>query len=492
MKKALVAALAVVVLVVAGGAAIPVVERYAAARIKAEIEADGTTQVAAVEVGLLDRSVRLTDLRSRRVGEVSFQRWQASGLAWPFDQLVRGRTPISGWRLGDPLQADRVELENLSIADDNGARWRVGSLILEGFDLAPYDGAIGPGPNRVAALGARVLQAVSLRRLQERDVAYTAAYGNQTVRIGEFVLESVDKGKVGSFTLTDFTVTEDRAAAPLFRLADLRAKAIDFGRIIRAVSAPDWVPGMPTGRLDLGSASAHGFGGMLLTRYGVALDRITYDSERQASGALRAQTRVAGFVLAPPERGLETLQLRMVMQSMGLQEMKLEFDCQGTEDRAKGEIAIDRCALTGPELAEIDFTFRLVQADGPFWQAVDESDLSFLYGSKAALGEAKLVLADRSLLDRGLRAIATATGQPAATVRAEAAREIRRFQPAGVLITEDMTRLFDTVARFIERGGTLTVEARPNPPFGVDRLPYLTTPGPDLVDVLGLSATLSR
>lgn len=492
MRKAPVAVLVVAGLAVAAVAAIPVAERYAAARIKAEIEADGATQVSAVEVGLLERSVKLVDVRSQRVGKVSLQRWQASGLSWPLDQLVRGRTPISGWRLGDPLQADRVELENLSIADDNGARWSVGSLVLEGFDLAPYDAEIGAGPNRVTALGARVLQAVSLRRLQERDVVYTAAYDGQTVRIGDFVLESVERGKFGSFAMTDFTVTDKKAGTATFSLADVRGKSIDFARVIRAVSSPDWIPGMPTGRVDLEALSVSGFGGVLLTRYGIALDRVTYESERQASGVLRAQTRVTGFVLAPPERGLETLQLRMVMQSMGLKEVKLEFDCSGVEDRAKGELVVGRCALTGPELAEIDFTFHLVQADPPFWQAVDEGDFSFLYGSKAALGAARLVVADKSLLDRSLRAIAAATGQPAATVRAEAAREIRRFQPAGVLITEDMTRLLDTVARFIERGGTLTVDARPNPPFGVDRLPYLATPGPDLVDVLGLSATLSR
>ena len=72
------------------------------------------------------------------------------------------------------------------------------------------------------------------------------------------------------------------------------------------------------------------------------------------------------------------------------------------------------------------------------------------------------------------------------------AAEIRGYQPPNVLITDDMTKLLDTVARFIEQGGTLTVEARPDPPFGLDKARFLAQPGPDLINLLGLSASLAR
>ena len=68
---------------------------------------------------------------------------------------------------------------------------------------------------------------------------------------------------------------------------------------------------------------------------------------------------------------------------------------------------------------------------------------------------------------------------------------MRRYQPPGILITDDLTKLLDTVARFIESGGTLTLEAKPETPLGIDKLAYLRRPGPDLVNMLGLSATLS-
>jgi hypothetical protein len=88
--------------------------------------------------------------------------------------------------------------------------------------------------------------------------------------------------------------------------------------------------------------------------------------------------------------------------------------------------------------------------------------------------------------------VATTTGQPLAAVRAGFAGEVRHFQPPGVLITEDLTKLLDTVASFIETGGTLTIEAKPETPIGLDRLEYFRRPGPDLVNMLGLGATLSR
>ena len=72
------------------------------------------------------------------------------------------------------------------------------------------------------------------------------------------------------------------------------------------------------------------------------------------------------------------------------------------------------------------------------------------------------------------------------SVRNGFAQEVRRYQPPGMLITDDMTKLLDTVARFIESGGTLTLEAKPEPPIGIDKLAYLRRPGPDLVSMLGL------
>ena len=102
------------------------------------MERDGTTTVGAVEVGLFDRRILLTNLQSRQFGEITIGRWQASGLAWPLDELIKGRTPVSGLQLGDPLRAARLELTDLHVVEDS-ANWSVGSVVVEGFDLERYD-----------------------------------------------------------------------------------------------------------------------------------------------------------------------------------------------------------------------------------------------------------------------------------------------------------------------------------------------------------------
>ena len=115
MNKGLIAGAVAIGLVATGVMAVPVVERYASIRIKAEIERDGSSTVGGVEVGLLARSIALTDLKSSRQADMSIGRWRASGLGWPMAELMQGRTPLAGLKWGDPLQAERLELNDLRI-----------------------------------------------------------------------------------------------------------------------------------------------------------------------------------------------------------------------------------------------------------------------------------------------------------------------------------------------------------------------------------------
>src|SRR5258708_38250294 len=141
MKKSVVAAAVVVALGGLGIAAVPLVERHGASRIKAEIERGDMVKVAEVEVGLFGRRVVLVDLQSRRIGTLGIGRWEASGLAWPLGELLQGRTPLTGFRLGDPLQAGRIELSDIHLVEPpGGATWTIGSLVIEGFDLDRDDG----------------------------------------------------------------------------------------------------------------------------------------------------------------------------------------------------------------------------------------------------------------------------------------------------------------------------------------------------------------
>ena len=124
----------------------------------------------------------------------------------------------------------------------------------------------------------------------------------------------------------------------------------------------------------------------MLARYGISLGSVSLETVREGDKLSRSRTRVEGFVLAPPLRGLQGLQTRLALQSMGLKEVKLDLDCAGTDDRAKGELTLDRCALVGPDLGEIDLTGRIVDVDPPFWRAIDDGDLLAFDESHAGVG----------------------------------------------------------------------------------------------------------
>ncbi len=490
MKKGAVFAAIAIVLVGAGVAALPLAQQYVAGQIKTQIEREGAVSVGDVEVGLLDRRLTFHDLRARQINGLSAKRWEATGLAWPLGELLRGRTPVTGFRLGDPFKADRVEVSGLRIAASGDQSWTFGTVILEGLDLARFDADILPGPFQAGALGARLLKALALRRFEERDVIYTAPFSANTVGFLQLTGENYDHGKLGTFALAHLEATARSATEPSFALGDVKASGIDVDQILTSMSQPSWRPGMPLGRLKVEHVRATGFGGELFARYGISLGSIGIDTTHEGADVSRTVTKVEGFVMVPPSRGIEGLQTRLVMAAMGLKELKLALECNAKEDRPKGQVSLDRCALTGDDLGELNLTGRLVNADAIFWRAIDSGNAAAFYGTKTALGEARIVLADKGLLERTMKAIAATSARTPAATRAKLALEIKRYQPPNVLITEDMTKLLETVARFVETGGTLALDAKPDPPFGLDKVPYLQQPGPDLVSLLGITASV--
>jgi hypothetical protein len=341
-------------------------------------------------------------------------------------------------------------------------------------------------------LSARLIRAVSVRHFEERDVVYTIPYTQNTVGFVSFAGNNLDHGKLGSFELAALEASGKSAAEPSLRLASIKGEGFDARRILASLAEQSWRPGRPLGRLGLDHISATGFSGEAFTRYGISLGSVTIDVTHEGDAVAKSSSRIDGFVMVPPVRGLEGLQMRMAMQAMGLKELRLGLECAGREDRTKGEVAIERCALSGPDLGELAFGGKLVGADARFWQAIDSGNLQGIYDTKTALGEATLTLADKGLLDHGMRGLATASGKSPAATRADLATEIKRYAPPNVLITDDLTRLLETVARFVEQGGTLALQAKPDPPLALDKVGTLMRPGPDLVSLLGLTATLSK
>jgi len=490
VRKSFVAIGAVLVLIGVGAASLPFVESFAATRLRVALERGGLT-AETVKVGLLDRSIRLRGVSGGAHGELKIDEWEAAGLAWPLGELVRGRVPLGGLSWGDPLQVARFHMRNFRLATpDTGDSWAIGELTAVNFDLPRYD-AVYEGPFRNEVMLARLLGALSVERLELSNASHVT-FEQTSYSASRLSVAGYRRGLVASVEMKDSQVKPASARMAGLTIADISARDVDVRRPIAVGSSLDWEPGTPIGRVPIAQGRMTGFGGDLMARYGMSLGSVSTETVAEGSETSRSRLRIEDFTLAPSLRSVEALGMRMVLQSMNLKEVRLGFDCSSVEDRARHVVTVEDCKLSGPELAEVSLAARMVDTDDEFWRALDEADFFALLGTKAALKSARLVVADKSLLQRSLQAKSRLSGQPAAAERAALAAEIRRYQPPGVLITQDMSKLLDSIARFVEQGGTLTVEASPQPALGLEKIDYLLRPGADLVNVLGLTATVSR
>jgi len=474
--------------------ATPLAERWLAGRIKESLERDGTARADAVGVELWHRRVTLTGLSLRSGVELRIGRLEATGLAWPLAEMVKGQFPLTGWHWGDPLNVSRLDLDKVKLASrSNELQWDVDRIAIDDVALARHVTATGPNAlplHRVA----RALAALSVGRVEVANArGGVPLSGGRNGGFAGLAAEGYDHGRLRRLTVNGaWGLAFDREAPPV-TLADLTLKGLSIQRVLAAMSSENWMLGAPSGRVSVDSLEASGIGGELMRRYGLSIAGIGLETTHDSASRSRTRLHVDNVVLAPPLSGLQAIALRMALQSMGLNQAKADFACTATEDRAAGEIAVDDCALQAPGLAAIRLALRVVNGDEALWQTLDEGDLLLLSESAAGLASARVVAVDMSLLERSARAVAAMTRQPLTpAIRAGWAREVRRYQPPGVMISQAMTQLLDTVARFVEQGGTLTVEAKPERPVGFDRFDYLAGPGADLVTALGLTATLAK
>lgn len=483
MTKRIVAA--IMILGVAGLAAVsvPFLQEQSAQRIKEGIARTGTLTVEAVDVSLLARRVTLHDVRPKDTKSFAIGRVEISGLALPLSDLLSGQALYSGYRPGDPIRASRVELDEIRLSSGSNQA-TIKSLAIDDFDLDRYDAKVDTSPEDGVTsphipLSARILAALSSKKLLVTNATYPLTLKGE-IGIGSILIERLDHGRVGSVVADNFTVVRPGGT---ITVAETKLTDLDFHRPLKNLSSSAWLEGDTVGRVDMGSMKLAGFGGEFLVRQGISLDSISFVSTDQPEGANRSQLRVDGFRLVLPTDPSGMGPGHELMQATGLKEIRIDLDCNMTGNRGKATLSVERCALLGPAFGEVDLTARFVEVDAIFWNAFDDDDVDALVDSRIALDGAQLKIADRGIIELASKALPIP--------RPAAAQEIRRFQPPGVLISQDLTNLLDTVARFVEAGGTLAIDAKPPSPIALNTAGSLFRRGSDLVGVLGLSASQS-
>lgn len=472
--------------VVAAVQAIPLVEQHLVRQIRARLEQRADIKVTEISIDLLKRRITLIEaavwahLDEEPV--MAAERVEVRGVGWPLAELLAGRTPFSGWKLGDPVNAERIEALNLMVNEGQGVKWNAESAVIEGVELSRYR-ADQP------ALGAHFLSALKVRRIDAHNVTFESDTGEgMRVFTTSVAVDNVNRGRIATVTFLDTGISDPAAEGdtPALSVEEVTLSDIDLTPVLDNRKA-----GKATGRPLTKTISLSGFGGDLMKRYSVSFDRILVETVRESADVTRTKARAEGLAVRPPE-GIAGLAMRIAMMSIGLSEITASLECAGREDRNKAELEVGKCVLNSPGLAEASFTARIVDGDEAFWQALDGGNSLTLADSKAALGSVELMVRDDSLLGRLVKLYADTSGQEVAAARRQLAGEIRRFAPTDVLITEDLGKILDAVARFVERGGTLTVTAKPEPALTFERLLALQGNGPDLVDLLGLKAVQSR
>jgi hypothetical protein len=488
---------AVVVILAAGAVAgLPIAEERLAEEIKFRAALRPGLKLATVQVSLLQRRIVVGELTmvsgpdsTLRMGRVDVR-----GLGWPIADLLAGRTPFTGWKWGDPFQAGRVEIDDFEFVHAIEGEWRVAKVIAEGIDLPRHEQPADVQPWGVQRQ-AIAFGHLAVRRLEERELSYQPPdeFG-MALKAKTLVLDGLAKGRLGALSMSGAELRDYATRpSPWLSVGELAMRALDLSLPITRLRNPEWTTGMPLGRVWFDQVTIDGLGGDVLSELALTVGRVSFESKREGKRAI-GRTKVESIALAPQGLNPDTVQMYALLTALGLREVTASLDCVGGEDRVKNEFALERCRLVAPGLAELEFSFKFINADEAFWSAMDGGDAFQIFSSTIGLGAARLVVRDLSLLDRLVKLSATSRGISPAEARVGMAREVRRYQPTDVLITEEVTKLADVIARFVEQGGTLTVEARPDPPITLDdtRVFWGSGPGPDIVQMFGVTATHRR
>ena len=187
-----------------------------------------------------------------------------------------------------------------------------------------------------------------------------------------------------------------------------------------------------SGRVHIETAKRPGFGGEAFTRYGISLGSISLADRREVRTGRAARARASKASCWRRRcAASKACSCASPCRRWASRTCRLEFDCSGTEDRAKGELTLDRCALgrarAGRDRPRREASSMPMRPSGTRSMTATCSRCRIT----AALGGAGWCSPTRACSSAACGAVATMTGQPAGDVRADCAQEVRRYPAVG-------------------------------------------------------------
>jgi hypothetical protein len=369
----------------------------------------------------------------------------------------------------DSITAEEVVLDGLRAGGGGVAR-------LVARDIALREGGQESGRvERVTVAGFQLpaagqpFELAQLRLdLAEIERAAIRAPSGEAVGFARLRVQGVGAGLRGGFALDDLRVaipgTPFVDEVALDRIAVSGVPVMEIAEAALGGRMPTNLAGRSDGSLE----------GLRLNQAGREVGRIariTSESDdlpgRPGVATSRFAISGASFAIPPEFAG--------AVAGFGYQRIAFGFDFDGDFDEPRGEVELRRMRLAVEEAGTIDLALRM----SGFENALKDTGAMRLHGFA-------VTYADASLLQRAFRADAQRTRRSEAQVRQQAIQQIHGALGAKLGVPHPIAT---PIATLLERGGTLTLEARPRTPVGEREWEQMQGDPAVMIERLGLTAT---
>jgi hypothetical protein len=369
----------------------------------------------------------------------------------------------------DALVAEEVVLDGLRAGGGGAARLVARDIALR--EAGQQSGRV----ERITLAGLRLPaagQAFDLAQLRldlaEIERAAVRAPSGEAVGFSRLRVQGIGAGQRGALALDELRVvmpgTPHVDEVALDRLALNGVPVIETAQALLGGQMPASFSGRSDGSLE-GLRLSHG--GREVGR----VARITSESDDLPGrpGVTTSRFAIAGASFAIPPA------LSGALSGFGYQRIAFGFELDGDFDETRGEVELRRMRLAVEEAGTLDFAARLSGLAG------DLSDTSAM-----RLHGFTFTYADASLIQRAFRADAQRTRRSEAQVRRQAIAQLHGALGVKLGVQHPVAT---PIATLLERGGTLTLEARPRQPVGEREWELMQGDPAVMSERLGLTAT---